>query len=101
MALDILNWPFLTLRPHPPITHADDGTQWDKLIAIRRRIPEAVLERDYCLAWFLVGLARSPLKEKLAFKGGTALRRCHFDYYRFSEDLDFTFLTKGPWQKQR
>jgi uncharacterized protein len=23
-----------------------------------RRIPEAVLERDYCLAWFLIGLSR-------------------------------------------
>ena len=37
-----------------------------------RRIPEAVLERDYCLAWFLVGLSRTPLRERLAFKGGTA-----------------------------
>jgi hypothetical protein len=22
-----------------------------------QRIPEAVLERDYCLAWFLIGLS--------------------------------------------
>ncbi len=55
-----------------------------------RRIPEAVLERDYCLAWFLVGLSRAPLRERLAFKGGTALKRCYFGDYRFSEDLDFT-----------
>jgi uncharacterized protein len=59
-----------------------------------RRIPESVLERDYCIAWFLVGLARMPLKTKLAFKGGTALRRCYFANFRFSEDLDFTLL--GP-----
>lgn len=58
-----------------------------------RRIPEAVLERDYCLAWFLVGLSSSPLRDILAFKGGTALKRCYFGDYRFSEDLDFT-LTK-------
>jgi hypothetical protein len=57
-----------------------------------RRIPEAVLERDYCLAWFLSILAQSPLKPILAFKGGTALKRCYFDNYRFSEDLDFTLL---------
>lgn len=57
-----------------------------------RRIPENILERDYCIAWFLVGLSRSPLRNKLAFKGGTALRRCHFPEYRFSEDLDFTLL---------
>ncbi len=55
-----------------------------------RRIVESVLERDYCLAWFLVGLSRSPLRETLVFKGGTALKRCYFGDYRFSEDLDFT-----------
>ena len=59
-----------------------------------RRIPEAVIERDYVLAWFLTGLAGHPLREQLAFKGGTALRRCWFEHYRFSEDLDFT-LTKA------
>lgn len=57
-----------------------------------RRIPEHVLERDYCIAWFLIGLSRSPLREKIVFKGGTALRRCYFPEYRFSEDLDFTLL---------
>ena len=55
-----------------------------------RRIPEAVIERDYALAWLLTGLAGHPLREVLAFKGGTALRRCWFENYRFSEDLDFT-----------
>jgi hypothetical protein len=55
-----------------------------------RRVVEAVLERDYCLAWFLVGLSRSALREALVFKGGTALKRCYFGDYRFSEDLDFT-----------
>src|SRR5271155_5981136 len=62
-----------------------------------RRIPEAVLERDYCLAWFLVGLSRTPLRERLAFKGGTALKRCHFGDYRFSEDLDFTLTAEVPF----
>lgn len=55
-----------------------------------RRVVEAVLERDYSLAWFLVGLSRSALREALVFKGGTALKRCYFGDYRFSEDLDFT-----------
>ena len=57
-----------------------------------RRIPEAVIERDYCLSWFLFGLAQSELKNKLIFKGGTALRRCYFQDYRFSEDLDYTLI---------
>jgi len=57
-----------------------------------RRVQESVIERDYCLAWFLTGLAAHPLREILAFKGGTAIRRCYFRDYRFSEDLDFTLL---------
>ena len=64
-----------------------------------RRIPESVLERDYCIAWFLVGLSRVPLRNKITFKGGTALRRCHFPDYRFSEDLDFTILTPLSFQE--
>ena len=55
-----------------------------------RRFQESVLERDYCLAWFLAALAESDLKPVLVFKGGTALKRCYFGDYRFSEDLDFT-----------
>jgi predicted nucleotidyltransferase component of viral defense system len=55
-----------------------------------RRIQASVLERDYCLAWLLCALAESDLKPMLVFKGGTALKRCYFGDYRFSEDLDFT-----------
>jgi predicted nucleotidyltransferase component of viral defense system len=62
-----------------------------------RRLPESVLERDYCLAWFLVALSRTPLRERLAFKGGTAIKRCYFGDYRFSEDLDFTLLTEASF----
>ena len=59
------------------------------------RIPETLIELDYCLAWFLAGLARNEaLSGLLAFKGGTALRRIHIDDYRFSQDLDFT-LTRS------
>lgn len=53
-------------------------------------------ERDYCLAWFLAELAHSEMQRSLAFKGGTALKRCYFGNYRFSEDLDFTLLQPTP-----
>ena len=69
------------------------------LTAGGKRIPEAVIERDYVLAWFLTGLAGHPLREMLAFKGGTALRRCWFEHYRFSEDLDFTLTGKIPFEQ--
>jgi len=64
-----------------------------------RRIPEAILERDYCLSWFLVGLSKSPVRDRLAFKGGTALKKCYFADYRFSEDLDFTLIEETPWEE--
>ena len=62
-----------------------------------RRIPVSVLERDNCFACFLAGLAESDLQQSLAFKGGTALKRCYFGDYRFSEDLDFTLLAPIPF----
>jgi len=50
-----------------------------------------VLEKDYCLGWFLKGLSEnSVLHENLAFKGATAIKKTYFPDYRFSEDLDFT-----------
>ena len=64
-----------------------------------RRIPESVLERDYCLAWFLAEFSRSELHRQTAFKGGTALKRCYFGDYRFSEDLDFTLLASTPLEE--
>jgi hypothetical protein len=30
------------------------------------------------------------------FKGGTCLKKCYFETYRFSEDLDFTLLEGAP-----
>jgi hypothetical protein len=65
------------------------------------RIREDVLERDYCLAWFLCAIAESELKPALAFKGGTALKRCYFGDYRFSEDLDFTLREQVPFEEIR
>jgi predicted nucleotidyltransferase component of viral defense system len=64
-----------------------------------RRIPEAVLERDYCIAWLLVGAGSTELPSLLTFKGGTALKRCHFADYRFSEDLDFTLMPGADLQQ--
>ena len=66
-----------------------------------RRIPESVLERDYCLAWLLNSLAESDLRGRLAFKGVTALKRCYFGDYRFSEDLDFTLLEPTHFEDLR
>jgi predicted nucleotidyltransferase component of viral defense system len=56
-----------------------------------------VLERDYILSWILAGVSRQKhLRETLVFKGGTALKKCYFGDYRFSEDLDFSGLAGVP-----
>jgi predicted nucleotidyltransferase component of viral defense system len=51
----------------------------------------SVVEKDYVLGWILAGInAHEELRETWAFKGGTCLKKCYFETYRFSEDLDFT-----------
>lgn len=53
---------------------------------------DAIL-KDCALSYLLPGIQGVPeLDRTLAFKGGTALRKCFFQGYRFSEDLDFTLL---------
>ena len=50
-----------------------------------------VVEKDYVLGWMLAGIARDEaLGPTWVFKGGTCLKKCFFETYRFSEDLDFT-----------
>ena len=50
-----------------------------------------VVEKDYALGWFLAGIAAHPaIGPRWVFKGGTCLKKCYFETYRFSEDLDFT-----------
>ncbi len=50
-----------------------------------------VVEKDYTLGWMLAGIAAHPeIGSSWAFKGGTCLKKCYFETYRFSEDLDFT-----------
>lgn len=51
-------------------------------------------EKDYFLAIVSQLIFESSLKEKVVFKGGTALHHCYLDQLRFSEDLDFTSLDR-------
>lgn len=56
-----------------------------------------VIEKDYVLGWLLAGIANEPeLARTWIFKGGTCLRKCYYETYRFSEDLDFTVIDGGP-----
>lgn len=47
--------------------------------------------RDRLLALIADSLG-SQDDQRLVLKGGTLLRLCAFDHYRYSEDLDFTWI---------
>ena len=58
---------------------------------------DSVVEKDYVLGWLLWGIGSDKhLADTWAFKGGTCLKKCYIETYRFSEDLDFTILPGGP-----
>jgi predicted nucleotidyltransferase component of viral defense system len=60
-------------------------------LARQLRLNPHVVEKDYALGWVLAGIfANDRLAESWIFKGGTCLKKCFFETYRFSEDLDFT-----------
>lgn len=56
------------------------------------RYPLAAAEKDYFLALVSKIIYDSTLRDKLIFKGGTALHHCYLNQMRLSEDLDFTSL---------
>jgi predicted nucleotidyltransferase component of viral defense system len=54
-----------------------------------------VVEKDYVLGWLLAGISsNAALTNSWVFKGGTCLKKCYFETYRFSEDLDFTVINE-------
>ena len=66
------------------------------------QLTEEVVEKDYVLGWLLWGIgADSVLGNQWVFKGGTCLKKCYIETYRFSEDLDFTVLPGGPYQPEQ
>ncbi len=56
-----------------------------------------VIEKDYVIGWVLWGIGSDPdLSTHWAFKGGTSLKKCYIETWRFSEDLDFSIIPGGP-----
>ncbi len=53
-----------------------------------------MIEKDYYLTLILKDI-NSGLGENLIFKGGTCLNKIYYEYFRLSEDLDFTMKTPG------
>jgi hypothetical protein len=63
-------------------------------IADQHEVDAKTVERDYVLIHVLAAIAQQPGSRRMAFKGGTALRLCYFEDYRYSADLDFSLLDR-------
>jgi hypothetical protein len=59
-------------------------------IADTQDVDARTVERDYLLTHVLAAISRQPGSHGMIFKGGTALRLCYFEGYRYSADLDFS-----------
>jgi predicted nucleotidyltransferase component of viral defense system len=62
-------------------------------IAEKNGVAKTTIDKDWVLGHFLDAIFSIPeCRERLIFKGGTCLRKCYFQNFRFSEDLDFTAI---------
>ena len=60
-----------------------------------------LIEKDILLQIILNELTKNKdFSENYAFKGGTCLTKCYLGYYRFSEDVDFTYLNKDEFKNK-
>src|SRR5947209_20566005 len=61
-------------------------------------IPYASILRDHALSYMLAGIfSINDFAQHAVFKGGTALRKCYYSAYRYSEDLDFSSRALHTW----
>lgn len=60
-----------------------------------------VVEKDYVLGWLLAILGtHSETADGWVFKGGTCLKKCYFETFRFSEDLDFSLQPDARYDEK-
>ena len=63
-------------------------------VSSRLGLDKGLVERDFLLHQILLDLSDSHFADDFAFKGGSCLIKHYIGYYRFSVDLDFTFLNQ-------
>lgn len=63
-----------------------------KMLALAKaqQLQPTTVQKDYTIGWLLRAISEHPYLSQWIFKGGTCLKKCFFETYRFSEDLDFT-----------
>ena len=61
-----------------------------RTLAAKEKLDPGIIEKDYVLSKALMALSQvDGFQAALIFKGGTALKKCYYRQWRFSEDLDF------------
>jgi len=70
------------------------------LAAQQQELQPTTIEKDYVLGWILFSISNHKSASKWVFKGGTCLKKCFFETYRFSEDLDFTIPKGEPYVEE-
>ena len=63
-------------------------------VSSRLGLDKSLVEKDFLLHQILSDLSNSNFADDFAFKGGSCLIKHYIGYYRFSVDLDFTFLNQ-------
>ena len=70
------------------------GKQEILTIAQNMSLEPSTIEKDYVIGWLLRGIYQHKKIQNLwIFKGGTSIKKCYLNDYRFSEDLDFSLLS--------
>lgn len=72
---------------------------YERLNAVGKPRRPDIIEKDFHLHRLLRAVSLdSYLRRNLAFKGGTCLIKAYLGYYRFSEDVDFTWRDMAIWR---
>ena len=72
---------------------------FERLNAIGKPKRPDIIEKDFHLHRLLDAVSNDQyLRGNLVFKDGTCLIKAHMSYYRFSEDVDFTWRDASIWE---
>jgi predicted nucleotidyltransferase component of viral defense system len=62
-------------------------------IALEKGLDAFQIEKDYVLGWILAAISEhQDISKFWLLKGGTCIRKCFIEDYRYSEDLDYTII---------
>jgi predicted nucleotidyltransferase component of viral defense system len=71
----------------------DRATEW--------QLRPGIVEKDYVLGWLLAALgAHAVAGTRWVFKGGTCIKKCYLETYRFSEDFDFSLVQDASYTEE-